>query len=81
MEWWDDPRGGGGVGKLGLLSHFLTALGLKENNARDRAPHFNAVLAQHGGDLALEQVKLPNRDGKPPWVGTKACFRAIYKTL
>jgi hypothetical protein len=35
----------------------------------------------YGSGLTLDQIKLPNREGKAPWVGTKATFRAIYKTL
>ena len=77
MEWYDDPRGG--RTKLGLLGHFLNAVKLPADNAAARAPHFNDLLRDEG--LALEQIKLPNREGKPPWMGTKVTFRAIYKTL
>lgn len=77
MEWFDDPRGG--RTKLGLLGHFLEALELPGDNAAARAPHFNDILEGEG--MALEQIKIPNREGKPPWMGTKAAFRAIHKTL
>ena len=77
MEWYEDPRGG--RGKVGLLGHFLTALQLTPNHATDRAPHFNELIA--GSGLNLAQIKFPNREGKPPWAGTKAVFRAIYKAL
>ena len=78
MEWFEDPQGG--ASKLGLLSHFLEEAGLKNSNATDRAPHFNTLLAEHNEDYALRQVKVPNRDGKAPWMGSERLFRALYKS-
>ena len=81
MEWFWRPGMVARGAKLGLLAHFLSALGLSKQNATGRAAHFNKLLEEVGSVSKLEQVALPNRDGKAPWMGTKAVFRALYKRL
>lgn len=76
MEWHTQPSGP----PVGLLSHFLKALGLPEANPGSRAAGFNKLLAQKKAGK-LRCIKLENRPGRPVWAGTKQTFRVLHKFL
>ena len=78
MEWFDAQ---GVQGKVGLLYHFLEALGLPPGSAGKRAATFNAVLRRFGITGRLMQKKLRNRAGSALWVATREVYREIYKRL
>ena len=63
--------------KVGLLKQFLEALGLPGESASKRVAAFNRKMLAGGHDVRFFQTKV-QRAGKPPWVGTKDAFRAMY---
>ena len=74
MEW---VTAGNGE-KVGLLKHFMMALGLKAEHPGQRAGTYNKLLqhAGHGGRLRERRVE--NRAGRKPWVATKDTYRQLY---
>jgi hypothetical protein len=77
MEW--HPIGG--TKTVGLLKHFLDALGLPLKHAGQRAATLNALLRQAGETGRLTERKLRTKTGRLPWVASKSTFRRIYQFL
>jgi hypothetical protein len=77
MEWHRPSKGP----EVGLLKHFLVALGLPGNNPGSRASALNQVLAKKRVKNRLENLKLKNRPGRPVWVGSKQTFRAVHRII
>jgi hypothetical protein len=75
MEWHTAATGS----SVGLLRDFLRAFGLPVNNAGQRAETFNQLLRQSGCKERIKEVKLANKTGRKPWVGSKRAFRELYK--
>ena len=78
MQWQCRPQGGP---RLGQVSHFLDELGLQSGNAGKSANSLNKKLDRTTIQGRFEQVDFPDRPGAQPWCGTKALFRAVYKTM
>ena len=78
MTWYDNPSGGE---EIGMVAHFLEALGLNKNNASERVSAWKAAFPQRGpAKLALSHVAV-HRGGGKCWVGTQAAFRQVYNLL
>ena len=77
MEWHQTDGGQ----SVGLLKHFLRALGLPLKNAGQRAGTLNTLLRQSGKTGRLVERKLKSKSGRKPWVAPKDTFRDIYQCL
>ena len=65
----------------GLLKHFLQAMGLASDSSAKRAASLNRALQKQGVRQRLVQRKIPNRPGKPVWLGTKKVLKALHKKV
>lgn len=63
---------------MGLFKHFLQALGLPSDSPAKRASSLNKALRKQGVRQKLVQRKIPNRPGKPVWLGTKKVLRTLH---
>jgi hypothetical protein len=78
MSWYDSPKGND---KLGLVSHFLQALGLNHNNVKERVCVWKAAMkAKNGEKFALLHCQI-HKGGPKCWAGTQTAFRAVYHYL
>jgi hypothetical protein len=77
MEWVTSASGQ----KVGLLKHFLAALGVKDQHPGQRASTFNKLLRQAGHSGRVREEKVENHCGRKPWVAQKDTFRALYPFL
>lgn len=88
MEWHQAVDGQ----RVGLLRHFLGALGLPVSDAHKRAATLNGLLVQaekadrKRGRVVkkrgrVQQKRLKGRTGKKPWVARKDTFRDVYRHL
>ena len=88
MEWHQAVDGQ----RVGLLNHFLGALGLPRRNAGQRAGTLNGQLAEaeatdrRNGRAVhkrgrVSQKRLKGKTGSAPWVARKDTFRDIYRYL
>ena len=74
-------------GKLqGLFKHFLQGMGLASDSVNKRAASLNKALKKakiQGKPFKgrLVQKKIPNRPGKPVWMGTKKVFTALHSKV
>lgn len=66
---------------VGLLTHFVEALGLASGNPGKRASTFNKLLCDAGVAGRVEQKQIHNKPGHWPYVASKETFRAILKHL
>ena len=64
---------------VGMLHHFLDALGVDCTHTGERAATYNTMLRQKGKPGRVEEKQLANKAGKSPWVATKDTFRDIYQ--
>ena len=74
MEW---VTAGNGE-KVGLLKHFMMALGLKAEHPGQRAVTFNRLLQHAGHAGRIRERRVENRSGRKPWVATKDTYRQLY---
>ena len=78
VEWLPHPQTNLTVG---YLQDFLRALGLSSINPGRRAASFNKMLREAGSGEVVEQVKIANKSGRPPWVASRAALRCVYRAL
>ena len=77
MEWLEQKKGT----KVGLLKHFLAALGLPAKNPGQRATTFNSLLKRSGCHGRVFNGSLKGKCGRKPWVATRQTFRELYTHL
>ena len=70
----------------GLFKHFLQGMGLASSSVDKRAASLNKALGKvkiQGRPFKgrLVQKKIPNRPGKPVWMGTKKVFKALHSKV
>ena len=65
----------------GLFKHFLQAMGLASHSPGKRAATLNKALKKQGVKGKLVQKRIPNRPGKPVWMGTKSVLKALHKKV
>ena len=65
----------------GCVVHFLEAIGLPTGSPGKRAATFNRLLKLRGHAGKFFRAKIENKQGRMPWVGTKAEFRQVYRHL
>ena len=66
---------------VGLLKHFFSEMGVKDQHPGQRARTLNKLLRQAGHEGRIREEELENRCGKKPWVAGKATFRILYGFL
>ena len=62
----------------GYLKHFLSAVGLPNENAHTRAASFNTQLGARGVSGRVEQKAVPGKCGKLPFLASKKTLRKVY---
>ena len=77
MEWFLSASGE----EVGLLKHFLAALGIDDTNPGQRVATFHGMLSGAGHAGRFAQVKVEGHCGRKPWLATKDTYRALYPYL
>jgi hypothetical protein len=76
---WYERRGGGD--DIGMVAHFLEALGLDKNHVGQRVSAWKAAFPRRGPEkLDLKHVSI-RRGWDKCWVGTRAAFRQVHRYL
>ena len=63
------------------LKNFLQVLQVPCTSLKKRLAAFHQMLMQAGVPSKFRQVKSPGTPGRPPWMGTKTMYRALYDSF
>lgn len=67
--------------EVGLVSHFLDAMGLPNDSVGRRKDAFNELLSLNQAPGRIVAERIPNRPGPALWVCTREEFRVLHRCL